>query len=108
MSTTVFPPFFIGHLPKVRVIGILDFLDSANVDISKDDCSSRDNVRVVRRDHPCCIYSKPVVPWLNIKECCLLQLPSARYHKIATFIEVSFAIVCEGREFNMIKFKWCN
>ena len=58
------PPLFIGHLEdvsnKVRVIGIPDCLDSAGVDISKHDCSSRDNVRVFRR--PCCIYSNAAVP----------------------------------------------
>ena len=64
MSTTVFPSIFScleGVPNKVRVIGIPDCLDSAEVDICKDDCSSRDNV--VRR--PCRIYSEAVVPWLK-------------------------------------------
>ena len=110
-----FLPFFIGYLggiaKKVRVIGILDCLDNAGVDISKDNRSSRDSVRVVCRGHPCRIYSKAVVPWLKTEESRLLQLPSI-YHidlKIAPFIGVSFAIVCKGRVFiNMIKFKWCD
>jgi len=66
MSTTVFLSLHCSCLEdvpnKVRVIGIRDCLDSAGVDISKDDCSSRDNVRLVHRGHPCCIYCKAVVP----------------------------------------------
>src|SRR2546426_1843635 len=96
----------IYHLGGIRVIGIPDCLDSAGLDISKDDCSSRDNVRVVRRDHPCRIYSKDVLVWLKTEESRLL--PTTRYTKIAPFIGVSLAIVGEGREFNVIKFKWCN
>lgn len=64
-----FPPFFIGHLEdvpiKVRVIGIHNCLDSVGVDISKEDCSSRNNV--VRRGQPCYIYSKAIVLWLKTK-----------------------------------------
>ena len=42
------PPFIIGHvggiLNKVRVIGMANGLETARLDISKDDCSSRGNV----------------------------------------------------------------
>ena len=111
VHTTVFPPFVIGHLggvpKKVRVIGIPDCLDSGGIDISKDDCSSK-YAGVVRRDRPCRSYSKAVLVWLKTEESRLL--PSARCinPKIAPFIGVSLAIVCEGREFNVIKFKGCN
>src|SRR2546423_10102813 len=84
------------HLGGIRVIGIPDCLDSAGFDISKDDCSSRDNVRVVRRDRACRIYSKAVLVWLKTEESRLLQLPTIRYIKIAPFIGVSLAIVGEG------------
>jgi hypothetical protein len=95
---------FLHCLGGVRVIGMRDCLDSGGVDISKDDCSSRDNVRVVRGHHPCRIYSKAVLSWLKTEE----SRQTTCYMKIALFIGVSLAIVCEGREFNVIKFKRCN
>src|SRR2546426_9446847 len=99
---------FLYHLGKIRVIDIPDCLDSAGVDISKDDCSSRDNVRVVRGDHPCRIYSKTVFAWFKIEECRPLPSIYTCYMDLAPFIGVSLAIVCDDREFNVVKFKRCN
>ena len=88
---------------KVRVISIPDCLDSAAVDISKDDCSARDNVRAVGRDLRYHIYSKAVLVRFKTEESRLLPIIYTRHIAIAPFTGICLAIVWKGREFNVIK-----